>query len=479
MSGEKERKINRRNYLKVVGGTVAGLVIGGAIGYLSRAPAVERITETKTITVTQTITPAVPPKPPSLTIGIVAGPESKGIKAMAPKFEKETGIRIEFAEYPYDALYEKYVTSFEAGVSPFDLIMSDDVWMPKWGTEGWLTPLDVEFGIKPYENSDIPKTSYWLGTWPPPTGPIPPGEEKKPRHLYGLSIVGNMQVFVYRKDLIDKPPKTWDDVLSIAEKVNNPSKGIYGFCVRGMKGEPATMHFLPIMKSFGGDFFANDWRIRLTDKEVIDALKFEIRLKELSPPGAENFDAAERARAVAMGSAAQAITWPAEITDFILNPEVSKVMDKIEIIPVPGGKDLACSAHTGNWLLGIPKFVPSERRYWVYKFIEWILKPENQREYALAGGIPVLKSVQSDPELAKKYPYQMALKAAYEGSDSRIDKGLPALCYPRTAELMPIVTIVGTHINAALAGLEKPEEAMEKAKKELIEYLKPKGYPVY
>jgi len=73
----------------------------------------------------------------------------------------------------------------------------------------------------------------------------------------------------------------------------------------------------------------------------------------------------------------------------------------------------------------------------------------------------------------------MALKAAYEGSDSRIDKGLPALCYPRTAELMPIVTIVGTHINAALAGLEKPEEAMEKAKKELIEYLKPKGYPVY
>jgi multiple sugar transport system substrate-binding protein len=480
MSSEP-KKVGRRTFINYIVTIIATGVIVGAATYFAvpKEAVTKTIERTVTTTVTKSLTSATVPKPSSLTIGIVAGPESKGIKAVAPLFEKEYDIKITFAEYPYDALYEKYVTTFEAGMSSFDLIMSDDVWMPKWGSEGWMTPLDVEFGLKTYENSDIPKTSYWLGSWPPPTGPVPPGEEKKSRHLYGLSIVGNMQVFVYRKDLINKPPETWDEVLSNAQKVNDPSKGIYGFVVRGMKGEPATMHFLPIMKSFGGDFFADDWRIRLTDKEVIDALKFEIELKKLSPPGSENFDAAERARAVAMGSAAQAITWPAEITDFILNPEVSKVMDKVEIVPVPGGKNLPCSAHTGNWLLCIPKFIPNDKKYWAFEFMKWILTPNVQKEYALSGGIPVLKTVQTDPELVKKYPYQSALKAAYEGSDTRIEQGLPALCYPRTPELMAIVTIVGTYINAALAGLETAESAMQKAKEELINYLKPKGYPVY
>ncbi|MEM4235409.1 MAG: hypothetical protein QXU75_09745, partial [Candidatus Methanomethylicaceae archaeon] len=63
MSG-KGNSVNRRTATKIIGGTVAGLVVGGAIGYLARgAEVVERTvattvtqvkTETKTITVTGT-----------------------------------------------------------------------------------------------------------------------------------------------------------------------------------------------------------------------------------------------------------------------------------------------------------------------------------------------------------------------------------------------------------------------------------------
>lgn len=476
-------KTSRRKFLQIAGTGVVALAVGAAAGYYASQQApLQVITETITKTETgaiQTSTQTGPPKPSTLTMGIVAGPEATGIKAMAPIYEQATGIHIDLPEYPYNALYEKFVTTFEAAAPAFDLIMSDDVWMPKWGTEGWLTSLDTEFGAQPYANSDVPKTSYWLGSWPPPTGPIPPGEEGKTRHLIGLSIVGNMQVFAYRTDLIDTPPQTWDDVLANAQKVNNPSQGIYGFVVRGAKGEPATMHFLDIMKSFDGDFFANDWRIRLEDKEVVDALKFEIELKKVSPPGSENFDAAERARAVAIGQAAQAITWPAELTDFIFNSEVSKVIGKIDVIPVPGKGTLKSGAHTGNWLMGIPQSASPEKKFWAWDFMQWLLKPEVQRSYALAGGIPVLKSVDADPELQTKYPYQQALLAAYESNDARIERGETVLCYPRTAELIAIVTIVGTYINAALAGLETPESAMKKAAQELLDYLKPKGYPVY
>jgi len=480
-----ETKASRRKFLQIAGTGVAALAVGAAVGYYAgriQAPSqvvTETLTKTETALTETATTETGVPKPSSLTMGIVAGPEATGIKAMAPVYEQATGIHIELPEYPYSALYEKFVTTFEAGAPTFDLIMSDDVWMPKWGSEGWLTELDTEFGVKAYENPDIPKTSYWLGSWPPPTGPVPPSDQGKPRHVIGLSIVGNMKVFAYRTDLISTDPQTWDDVMANAKKVNNPSQGIYGYVVRGAKGEPATMHFLSIMKSFGGDFFADDWRIRLTDKEVIDALKFELELLKLSPPGSENFDAAERARAVAIGQAAQAQTWPAELTDFIFNTEVSKVIGKVKVVPNPGRGELKSGAHTGNWLMGIPKSAAPEKKYWAWNFMQWLLKPEVQREYALRGGIPVLKSIDADPELQAKYPYQAALLTAYESNDARIDRGQAVLAYPRTPELMSVVTIVGTYINAALAGLETAESAMQKAAQELLDYLKAKGYPVY
>jgi hypothetical protein len=61
MSG-KSNSVNRRTAAKIIGGTVAGLVVGGAIGYLSRgAEVIERtaattVTQVRTETVTVTVT---------------------------------------------------------------------------------------------------------------------------------------------------------------------------------------------------------------------------------------------------------------------------------------------------------------------------------------------------------------------------------------------------------------------------------------
>jgi len=68
MSGE-EKKVDRRNYLKYVGAGIAGLAVGGALGYITAPGKIEKITETVagpgvTITKTETITtvPLVPKK---------------------------------------------------------------------------------------------------------------------------------------------------------------------------------------------------------------------------------------------------------------------------------------------------------------------------------------------------------------------------------------------------------------------------------
>jgi multiple sugar transport system substrate-binding protein len=57
--------------------------------------------------------------------------------------------------------------------------------------------------------------------------------------LMAYTVLGNVQLLYYRADLLKQaglaPPKTWDDVLAVCAKLNDPPK-MYGFVVRGEKG---------------------------------------------------------------------------------------------------------------------------------------------------------------------------------------------------------------------------------------------------
>ncbi|HYM91197.1 MAG TPA: extracellular solute-binding protein, partial [bacterium] len=129
-------------------------------------------------------------KPAALNVGVVSGVEIRGLKAIAPMWARATGVRLNLIEYPYPSLYEKLVTAFQANAATFDVVMLDDPWMPKFGSEGWLAPLDAApFNLA--RDPDIFPVVYDLGSWPPPRGPIPPGEATKPRHLEAITLVGN------------------------------------------------------------------------------------------------------------------------------------------------------------------------------------------------------------------------------------------------------------------------------------------------
>src|SRR5712664_2937131 len=143
-------------------------------------------------------------KPSKLMIAAVQGAEDGPLKKVAPMYQSQTGITMEVVEFPYDQLFEKLVTTFQANGSSYDLCMMDDPWMPKFGTMGALQPLDSNFGFT--RDSDIPSIVYDVGTWPPPKGPVPPSEQGKSQHLYGITIVGNVEMFMYRKDIVTTAP---------------------------------------------------------------------------------------------------------------------------------------------------------------------------------------------------------------------------------------------------------------------------------
>src|SRR5881296_3708303 len=391
----------------------------------------------------------LPPKPAKLTMAVVAGGETKGLKAILPMWEREMGVKLE--------------TAFQANASTFDLLIADDPWMPKFGSEGWLVPLDSTFGYK--RDNDIFPVVYDLGSWPPPRGPVPPGEGSKTRHLYAITLVGNVEFFLYRKDLVSAPA-SWDDVVANAKKVNDPSNPVYGFVIRGAKGNPVISEFTPVLLSFGGRIFDNNWRVTLNSKAAIDALTFFTKtLKSYAPPGVANYDAAERAREVATGRAAQGFIWPAEITDIVENPSVSQVVGKLGYTLVPAGPGGKHAPLIGNWLLAIPKGSTNQR--WAYEFILWATSAKVQKPYAMGGGIPFRKSVLLDAQMNKTFPFFKAM------ADSL---AAPPEWRPRTSEWFAVEAILGTHVNAALAGVETPEEAITKAAREIEQHMKEAGY---
>src|SRR5438445_2555458 len=397
-----------------------------------------------------------------LVLAAVQGNEDGPLKKVVGNYKSQTGIEVQVVEFPYDSLYSKLVTTFQANDSSYDLCMMDDPWMPKFGTMGALQPLDSNFGFTP--DSDIPTVVYDVGTWPPPHGPVPPTEQSKAKHLYGITIVGNVEMFMYRSDK-SSAPNSWDDVLKNAAKYN--AANFYGYVIRGKATNPVSSDSLPILWSFGGNVFDDSWKVQLDSADSITAVDFLTRkLKQYAEPGAANFDAAERSQAMATGKAYQSTVWPGEITGIVEDPSVSQVKGKVAYIPIPqgpGGKGLGMM---GNWLLGIPK--GSKNGAAAADFIKWLIKTENMKTYVQNGGIPTRTSLLNDPTLGQSNPYFPALAQSLAAQPN---------WRPRTDQWNAVETIYGTAVNQAVAGLKTPKDALTAAAEQIRTAMKQAGYP--
>jgi multiple sugar transport system substrate-binding protein len=249
------------------------------------------------------------------------------------------------------------------------------------------------------------------------------------------------------------------------KKITAEEKGVYGYVLRGQQGNPVVANFMPVFWSFGAQMFDEKLKPHVNSPEGIEALKFFIKLKEISPPGAESFNAEQLALHLQTGTAAATINWPAFVSTFE-DPKQSKVVGKIKYSPIPSHK-VTGSSEIGHWLVAIPK--ASKNKEEAFDFILWLTSAEVQKKLALdPGSPPTRKSVFLDTELNAKpenrhYP---VLMEAIENSTPR----------PRIAEWNEVENAFGVILSSAVAGKIDPVEAMHKANKEIEEIMKRAGH---
>ncbi|WP_018922132.1 extracellular solute-binding protein [Salsuginibacillus kocurii] len=398
--------------------------------------------------------------PDSITVAMPSGAESSALRPLISEFEDETGVEVDWNEFDYDTLYERVLNDLQSGTGTYDVIFADDPWMPMFAGGGYLTPLD-EFD---YEgDDDFVGSTENVTHWPAPEGPRMPDEDPdaEPRQ-YGISQVGNVQLFFWRKDILgDEPPETWDEVQQLTEEHEGETE--YGFVPRGARGNAVTTNFNAFMWSHNGDFFGDDWEVTVNDEEVHNAFDTYTQLAQTGPDSVANYNADEVGRAMSQGDGLMSIVWPVW-AETMENEDESEVVGDIGYGLVPSAEDGDPSPQIGNWIFAVPE--ASDNRRAAFDFIEWASSEETQYSMAENGGIPSRESVLTDEALNEDLPY---LEAVYEGLEN-------AQFRPRTPSYTEVEEVLGTYLNQVLAGEMDEDQALQAAQEEIEEIMESDGH---
>jgi len=118
-------------------------------------------------------------------------------------------------------------------------------------------------------------------------------------HWYGIPLYAWSHLIVYRKDLLEthnlKPAKTFEDLASVAKKLNDPKNEIWGLGIGMGKDDDIAMFFQSLLWAFGGKVFESDGKtVAINSPETRKALQYLIDLyrQGVIPPGAFGWDGA-------------------------------------------------------------------------------------------------------------------------------------------------------------------------------------------
>jgi multiple sugar transport system substrate-binding protein len=408
-------------------------------------------------------TPEAPTQAPAtqkIVIAAMADPAVSPMRNMVIEglAEKELGLKVEWVDLPYDDVYNKALQSGKQQSGEFDLYMLDDPWVPQFGLQGITADL-TSLGYTP--DSGFVQSTIDLGYWPPRSGPRVPGiAQDAPAHLYALPIIGDTQLFFYRKDLVAKAPETWDDILALAKQAD-PAQQRYLLAMRGVSGNPIVTEWFPYLYSFGGSMFDDRWKVTFNSPEGIAALQLFVDLMKYQPKDVANFDAPDQGACYLQGQCITNIEWTGWLA-LAEDPTASKIVGETGWTIPP--KKARHASQIGNFMMGIA--AGSNHKDAALKFLQWFTSDATQREFARRGGVPVRTTTFADPELQKKYPWLLTINHALDNSIAR----------PRTPEWAKVEAILGKHLHMAVTGQVGTQAALDTAAAEVTDYLKGQGY---
>ncbi|WP_368737750.1 sugar ABC transporter substrate-binding protein [Bacillus sp. EB106-08-02-XG196] len=258
-------------------------------------------------------------------------------------------------------------------------------------------------------------------------------------------------------------PLTWEEVLEIAKKINNPAKGVTGIDpAQGFNvGEGPAYFKMPILWQFGADVISPDGSTAqgyLNSPEALEALQFYqdlyrkhgVASVEMPPTPFET----DKLGMTVLGS--WAISELQQTPGFVLGEDYG-------VAPLPKGKHQVVP--NGGWALGISSKTKHPEEAW--EFVKFATGYEGSKLFVeISGDLPARYSVAKEFSELNEYP-----KNIFVQQDQNYSKNRPVTpAYPVISEavkdLFEEVGLQGKNVEeAANLAVEKINNGLKDIKK--------------
>ena len=413
---------------------------------------------------------------PTLTIATVNNGDMIIMQKLSPKFEKDTGIKLNWVVLEENVLRQRMTTDIATKGGQFDIMTIGAYETPIWAKQGWLTALDDLGDTYDYKDL-IPQVKDGLSL---------------DGHMYAAPFYAESSFTYYRKDLFEKagltmPEKpTYAQIAEYAGKITDKKNGIYGICLRGKPGWGENMAFLgTAANAFGGEWFDMKWQPQLTTQPWKNTIDWYLDvMKKDGPPGPTANGFNENQALFASGKCGMWIDATSG-AGRVYDPKQSQVADKIAFAAAPvTDKNPKASGWFWSWNLAIP--TSTKHADAAKKFVAWAtskdyVKLVGETEGWVAAPPGTRLSTYASPEYQKAAPFAPTVLKALETTDPKHPTVNPVpytgVQFVAIPEFQAIGTNVGQDIAAALAGQDSAEAALKKAESATERTMKQAGYP--
>ncbi|MBV8161527.1 MAG: ABC transporter substrate-binding protein [Acidimicrobiia bacterium] len=289
--------------------------------------------------------------------------------------------RIKVEDLPADATAqrEQLVRRLAARDSSIDLIGMDVVWTGEFAKAGW---------VKEWTGEDRAAVSDG-------NAPAAVATATFENRLWGAPQNTNAQVLFFRKDLVPQPPKTWDDMITMAERL--PVDGRVE--AQGAQYEGLVVWFASLVSSAGGSIIDND-KVTL-GQPAVEALRIMKRLatSKAADPSLENAQEDQATTAFVAGKAAFMVNYSAVYPS--LQKEAPQLVDKVAVAPWPSVRpDQPSKVTLGGYNLGVGNFTKHPAA--AFSAAMCLRNDESQVRNAAEGGLPpTILSLYQDPRIKR------------------------------------------------------------------------------
>jgi len=368
------------------------------------------------------------------------------MEEVAPAFEKETGIKVEFTMLPVDAWRARLKAELGAGSSGIDIA--------QWSVQmaGWMSPhvLDHNEVVAKIAARDHDfEWNDFLG-----------GSKEAASYdgkLSGIPYRITTGIMVYQKDVLakagfDKFPTTFDEFTKVAKAVNTPPDR-FAFGVMGKQGSGLYTAFASWLFSAGGrlvDFKTGEVFINRPEAvAALDMLAGLVVRDKLAPPEVTTWEYDEIIAGGQRDRYVMAQTFAPYMT--LMNSTASsKTAGKWAGAVVPGH---TAASQSRTWIdghfLAVPKY--TRNTDWSIEFIRMACSKQWQLRSMELGNAPPRGSVLRNPDIGAKLGWPPVAAQA-------IENGVPTPAHPiwDTLELG-----LRTGVSATLLGQKGAKEALD------------------